>query len=72
MKTFGIILIVIGLILALYTGFSYVTEQEVVDLGPMEVNKEQAHTVNWPPFVGVGIAVLGIILLVTSPSRRHA
>ena len=38
-KTIGIILAVIGLIMMIYTGFTYVTTEKVVDLGPLEVNK---------------------------------
>ena len=44
-KNTGIILIVIGMIMMIYTGFNYVTTKKVVDLGPIEINKETNHPV---------------------------
>ena len=39
-KTLGIVLVVIGIIMMVYTGFNYVTTEKVVDLGPIEINAE--------------------------------
>ena len=39
-KILGIVLVVIGLIMMVYTGFNYVTTEKVVDLGPIEINAE--------------------------------
>jgi LPXTG-motif cell wall-anchored protein len=59
MKLLGIILLVVGLCLTLYTGFTYITKEEVVELGDLEVTKDDKHTVNWPPYVGIGVMVVG-------------
>lgn len=69
MKNTGIILIVVGALMMIYTGFNYVTEKRVVDLGPLKVNKEQNHTVSWPPIVGGVILVAGIALLLTGRKK---
>ena len=63
MKTVGIILLIAGLVMALYTGFSYVTKEKVVDLGGLEITADKQHTVNWQPYVGVGMAVVGAGIL---------
>lgn len=47
-----------------YTGFNYVTTEKVVDLGPIEINKEKNHFVQWPPIVGVVLIIGGVVLLV--------
>jgi hypothetical protein len=52
MKTAGIIFLIVGLLMTLYTGFTYVTKEKVVDLGSLEVTKDDEHTVNWQPYVG--------------------
>ncbi len=65
-KTIGIILAVIGLIMMIYTGFTYVTTEKVVDLGPLEVNKEESHPVQWSPIVGGILLVGGIVLIATN------
>ena len=38
MKTAGIILLVVGLLMTLYTGFTYVTKEKVVDIGELEIS----------------------------------
>jgi uncharacterized membrane protein YdcZ (DUF606 family) len=63
-KTLGIVLVVIGIIMIAYTGFSYVTTKKVVDIGPIEINKQQNHNVQWPPIVGVILIVGGIVAIV--------
>jgi hypothetical protein len=37
---------IIGAIM-FYTGFNYVTTEKVVDIGPIEINKQQSHPVQW-------------------------
>lgn len=69
MKRVGIILIIIGLILTIVTGFKFFTKKEVVDIGNVEISKSEPHKVNWSPYVGVGVMVLGGILLIAS--RRN-
>ncbi len=63
-RTIGIIVIVIGIIMVAYTGFNFETTEKVVDIGPIEINKEKDHVIQWPPIVGVVLVVAGIIMLV--------
>ena len=63
MKVAGIILIVVGILMFIFRGFSFTKEKEVVDLGPLEINKKEKHSVGWPVYAG-GIAVCaGVIVL---------
>jgi len=45
-----------------YTGFNYITTKRVVDLGPLKINKEENHPVQWSPIVGVVLLIGGIIV----------
>lgn len=63
-KTFGIVLIVLGIIMLSYTGFKYVTNEQVVDLGPIEINAEKTHFIKWPPVVGFILIIGGISFFV--------
>lgn len=65
-KTLGILLAVIGLIMVLYTGFNYVTTEEVVDLGPIQLNIKKNHPVQWSPIVGAILLVGGILVLISN------
>ncbi len=62
-KPIGIVLIVIGIVMLIYTGFNYVTKEKVVDIGPIEINAEKNHTVKWPPIVGLVLIVGGIAII---------
>ncbi len=59
----GIVLAVIGIIMMVYTGFNYVTTEKVIDLGPIELNAEKTHNVQWPPIVGLVLIVSGTVLI---------
>ncbi|MVT09024.1 hypothetical protein [Chitinophaga tropicalis] len=69
MKTFGIILIVIGIAMIVIRGFSVQTEKKVVDLGPVEVNKKENHWVGWPVYAGGIIIVAGIVLVLNGRKK---
>ena len=68
-KKIGIVLIVIGALMMIYTGFTYVTKEKVVDIGPVEVNKTEHHPVQWSPIVG-GILLLGGIIIVATDKNK--
>ena len=69
MRTLGIVLIVAGVIMMVVTGFNYFTTEEVVDVGPLEVNKETKHPVRWSPIVG-GLLLLGGVILVATNKKK--
>ena len=62
-KTIGIVLIALGVVMMVYTGFNYVTKEKVVDLGPIEINKEKTHTVQWPPIIGIVLIIGGVVVI---------
>jgi hypothetical protein len=64
MRTAGIIILIIGLLMTVYTGFTYVTKEKVVKLGELEITKDDQHTVNWQPYVGIGTMVIGGVVLI--------
>jgi hypothetical protein len=68
-RTIGIVLIVIGLLMMLYAGFNYVTTKSMVDIGPLQINKEENHSVQWPPIVGVLLIAGGIIIIGTNKNK---
>lgn len=65
-KSLGVILVVLGIAMMVYTGFNFVTKEKVVDLGPVEINKEKNNPVSWSPIIGVVLLVGGIIVLARS------
>lgn len=65
----GILLIVLGALGLAYQGISYTTEEEVADIGPVEVTTEDTETIPLPPILGALSLVGGIILVVLGTRR---
>lgn len=70
-RNIGIVLVVIGIIMMIYTGFTYVTEKKVVDIGSIEINKEEKHPVRWSPIVGVLLLIGGIVIIATNKNKSQ-
>lgn len=70
MKSAGIVLIVMGLAMIAYTGFNYVTTEKVVDLGPIQINQQKNHPVQWSPIAGVVMIVGGFSIILLSKKNR--
>lgn len=68
-KTIGLIIIVIGLVMTLYTGFNYVTREKVIDIGEIEVTADKEHTASWSPFIGVGVMVIGGVVFLAGRKK---
>jgi hypothetical protein len=66
----GILLIVLGLGALAYQGFSYKTEEKIVDIGPIEATKETTKTVPLPPIVGA-LSLIGGVALVAAGARER-
>lgn len=69
-RTIGIVMIILGIIMLLYTSFNYVTTEKVVDIGPIQINKEVNHPVSWSPIIGIILAVGGVVLIVVSNKKE--
>lgn len=66
MKNIGIVLIVIGAIMMVITGFNYVTRERVVDIGALKIDADKNHPVQWSPIVGGILLVAGVVLLISN------
>ena len=69
MKMAGLIIMGIGLLMTLYTGYYYVTKETVVDFGPVEVTKDKEHGAHWSPAVGVAVMVIGGVVLAVGSKK---
>jgi hypothetical protein len=66
MKTLGIILIVLGIVMIIVKGFTVTTEKNIVDVGPLKVDKKENRWIGWPTYAGAVLAVVGTVLVVSS------
>lgn len=63
LKILGIIAIIVGITMVAYSGFSFVTNEEVVNVGPLSVNRAKEHQLNWSPIIGLFVLAGGILTI---------
>ncbi len=68
-NTVAIILILLGIVMFIWKGFSFTRKEKVVDAGPIEISADREHNVNWPPYAGAVLIVAGVVVL-TMPKRK--
>ncbi len=68
MKLAGIILIIIGVVALSYQFFTYTTTKKDAQLGPIEIQHQETHTIPIPPIVG-GVCIVGGVLALVAGGR---
>lgn len=68
-KTLGLILILIGIAMLVWTGFTYTKKEKIIDAGPIQVSADKEKSVNWPPYAGGIILVAGVFVFITSKKK---
>jgi hypothetical protein len=67
----GIILAVLGGLALAYQGFTYTHRENVMDVGPVHVTREDHDRVSIPPILG-GLALLGGIVLLVVGAKKNS
>jgi uncharacterized membrane protein len=69
-KSFGIGLIVLGIVLLIWTGFTYTKKEKVIDAGPIQISADREKSLNWPPYVGGIVLIAGVIVFIGSNKKK--
>ena len=59
MKQAGIIILIIGLLITAFAGFNFVTQKKVVEIGKLEITRDENHIMDWSPLAGVAVMLIG-------------
>jgi uncharacterized membrane protein len=65
-RTIGIVLVVVGIAMLIWTGFTYTRKEKIVDAGPIQISADRQQTVAWPPYAGGLLVIGGVILIATA------
>jgi len=65
-KAIGAALIILGLMMLIWTGFTYTKTEQVIDAGPVQVLADRQKAVTWPPYLGGFMLVCGIVVVIAS------
>lgn len=69
MKKIGIITILIGLALTIFTAFTFFTKEKVIDMGKLEITRNKPHHLNWSPIIGIVVMGVGGVVLWQSSKK---
>ena len=71
-KVLGSILIVLGVLGIAWGGFTYTTQEKVIDIGPIHATREKTHDIPIPPVAGLLALVGGIVVLAFGSKKLRA
>ena len=69
MRKAGIVIVIVGLLLTIFTAFTFFTRENVVDIGSLKISANKPHRLNWSPLLGVVTMVVGGVLIVIAPKK---
>jgi hypothetical protein len=69
MKNLGIILIVAGLLLAVYTS-TLTAKEEILPSGTIELKEDELKEIHWWPITGLVISGVGIVVVWFNSKRK--
>ncbi|MBY0426488.1 MAG: hypothetical protein K2Q22_12680 [Cytophagales bacterium] len=70
MKTMGIVVIVTGLLITVYTGFGFITKPKELNVSHLEVTRNKGYGLGWSPVIGVFVIAVGGALLMLIPRKN--
>jgi hypothetical protein len=70
MKYAGILIIIVGLGLTIFTAFTFFTKEKVVDIGKLEITRDKPHHLNWSPLIGIAVMGIGGLVLWQSSRKK--
>jgi cytochrome oxidase Cu insertion factor (SCO1/SenC/PrrC family) len=65
MKKAGLIIMVFGLLITIFTGFRYVTTEKIIEIGDFEITADKTQRIDWSPLAGLVVIVVGGIMFYT-------
>jgi hypothetical protein len=69
MRKTGFFILILGLILTIFTAFTFFTREKVVDIGSLKITANKPHHLSWSPLIGIAIMGAGGFVLLMSPKK---
>ena len=63
MKSLGLFIITIGIVLTIMTSLKVYTNEKVIDIGAIEITQKKPHSLSWSPIIGIAIIAIGSIFV---------
>jgi hypothetical protein len=69
MRKAGVIILILGLVLTIFTAITFFTREKVVDIGSLKITADKKHHFIWSPLIGVAIMGVGGVVVLVSPKK---
>jgi hypothetical protein len=69
MKKTGIIIIILGLMLTIFTTVTFFTRERVAKIGDVNIMANKRHHLKWTPLLGIAVMAVGGVILWQSPKK---
>ncbi|WP_288883852.1 hypothetical protein [Pedobacter panaciterrae] len=69
-KTIALVMIILGVVMLIWTGFTYTKKEKLIDAGPIQISADREKSVNWPPYIGGIVLIAGVVILLTSKRSK--
>ena len=69
MKKAGLIIIILGLVLTIFTAVTFFTRESVAKIGDVNIIANKRHHLNWSPLIGIAVMGVGVVLVLV-PQKK--
>lgn len=69
MKKAGIVIVILGLLLTIFTAITFFTRENVVDIGSIKISANKPHHLSWSPLIGLAVMGVGGVLILVSGKK---
>ena len=69
MKKAGIVIVILGLVLTIFTAITFFTRENVVDIGSIKISANKPHHLSWSPLIGIAVMGVGGVLILLSARK---
>ncbi|MDZ7719888.1 MAG: hypothetical protein U5K72_13810 [Balneolaceae bacterium] len=70
MRKAGIIILVVGLIITIISGYNYVTKETIVEIGELKVTADRTQSAGWSPQAGVAVMLAGSVVFLVGGKEQ--
>ncbi len=65
----GIVLTLLAVIVLVYHGITYTTQEKILKIGPIEATREKEKTIPFPPVLGGVALAVGIVMIIVGARK---
>lgn len=69
MKPLGVLLITAGILMFIFGKVTFTKNEKIVDIGPVEINKQEKKTFDWPDYAGAIAVAAGLTILIADRKK---